>query len=222
MAQDEVKRNVAELATRPKGRDGRQSKSLTLAQASAILDAVAETKMRAYGVVSLLTGPRTEELRAPHWTDIDLVGLPDDQPPVPPTMAVWRSVRATGDTKTRLSRRTLALPARCVEVLTAHREAQDRMQADAAAMAGSLAGNPAQGRWCGSRSDVRRRSTPETRSSGRPACPLSAPVPRWEGGTACTLSQRGAASVAAGASSSTRADDVKPSRAGQPEIGVRS
>lgn len=43
-------------------------------------------------------------------------------------MAVWRSVRATGDTKTRLSRRTLALPARCAKALVAHREAQDRLR----------------------------------------------------------------------------------------------
>ncbi len=59
---------------------------------------------------------------------LDLVGRPDDDPPVPPSMAVWRSVRATGDTKTRLSRRTLALPARCVDVLTNHRLVPDRMR----------------------------------------------------------------------------------------------
>jgi integrase len=35
------------------------------------------------------------------------------------------------DTKTRLSRRTLALPARCVDVLAAHREIQDRMRVEA-------------------------------------------------------------------------------------------
>jgi IS1 family transposase len=128
MAQDKVKRNVAELATLPRGREGRQSKSLTLGQASAILDAVERSKMQAYVVVSLLTGARTEELRALLWTDVDLVGRLDADPPVPPTMAVWRSVRATGDTKTRLSRRTLALPARCVDVLTGHRESQDRMR----------------------------------------------------------------------------------------------
>jgi integrase len=39
-------------------------------------------------------------------------------------MAVWRSVRAGGDTKTRKSRRTLALPQRCVDVLKARRVAQ--------------------------------------------------------------------------------------------------
>src|SRR4051812_37115051 len=120
MAQDKVKRNVVELATLPRGREGRQSKSLTLAQAAAILDAVEGTKMHAYVVVSLLTGARTEELRALLWSDVDLLGWPDLTPPVPPSMAVWRSVRASGDTKTRRSRRTLALPARCVDVLSAH------------------------------------------------------------------------------------------------------
>jgi integrase len=39
-------------------------------------------------------------------------------------MSLWRSVRATGDTKTRKSRRTLELPALCAEVLRAHRVAQ--------------------------------------------------------------------------------------------------
>jgi integrase len=125
---NKVKRNVVELATLPQGREGRGSKSLTLAQASSILDAVEGTKMHAYVVVSLLTGARTEELRALLWDDMDLAGRPEAEPPVPPSMAVWRSVRATGDTKTRLSRRTLALPARCVEVLLAHREAQDRVR----------------------------------------------------------------------------------------------
>jgi Phage integrase family len=37
---------------------------------------------------------------------------------------VWRSVRAGGETKTRKSRRTPALPVRCVEALTLHRECQ--------------------------------------------------------------------------------------------------
>jgi integrase len=131
MAQDKVKRNVVELATLPKGREGRQSKSLTLAQAAAMLDAVEGTKMYAYVVVSLLTGARTEELRALLWSDVDLLGRPDLTPPVPPSMAVWRSVRASGDTKTRRSRRTLALPARCVDVLSAHSRLQARMRAEA-------------------------------------------------------------------------------------------
>src|SRR4051794_12568726 len=59
------------------------------------------SKMHAYVVVSLLTGARTEELRALLWGDVDLVGRLEAKPPVPPSMAVWRSVRATGDTTTR-------------------------------------------------------------------------------------------------------------------------
>jgi integrase len=50
--------------------------------------------------------------------------MPD--PPIPPHVAVWRSVRVGGDTKTRRSRRTLALPKRCVNALRELRARQDR------------------------------------------------------------------------------------------------
>ncbi|MEV4170284.1 hypothetical protein [Nonomuraea sp. NPDC049709] len=62
------------------------------------------SRMYAYVVVSLLTGARTEELRALTWDHMDLVGDSQAIPPVPPHVAVWRSVRAGGDTKTRNSR----------------------------------------------------------------------------------------------------------------------
>jgi len=39
---------------------------------------------------------------------------------------VWRSGRTGGDTKTRKSRRTIALPARCVDALLEHRDQQAR------------------------------------------------------------------------------------------------
>jgi integrase len=52
-------------------------------------------------------------------------------PPVPPHVAVWRSVRAGDDTKTRKSRRTLALPRRCIDVLRDLRQRQDRERAAA-------------------------------------------------------------------------------------------
>ena len=42
---------------------------------------------------------------------------------------VWRSVRATGETKTRKSRRTLALPKRCVRVLREHQGRRAGVQA---------------------------------------------------------------------------------------------
>lgn len=128
MARDKVKRNVVDLCTVPIGRQGRPSKALTFEQAESILSAAEGTKMSAYIVLSLLTGARTEEIRALTWDHVDLVGNLDSQPPVPPHIAVWRSVRAHGDTKTRKSRRTLALPRRCVEALTAHRTAQNELK----------------------------------------------------------------------------------------------
>jgi integrase len=126
MARDKVKRNVVALCSVPQGQPGRPSKALNLAQAEAVLTTAERTRMRAYVVISLLTGPRTEELRALTWDHVDLHGKPDDNPPTPPHIAVWRSVRAGADTKTRKSRRTLALPQRCVEALHAHRRQQDQ------------------------------------------------------------------------------------------------
>jgi len=126
MARDKVKRNVVALCSVPTGQPGRPSKALTMAQAEAVLAAAESTRMRGYVVLSLLTGARTEELRALTWDHVDLKGGPDVDPPVPAHVAVWRSVRAGGDTKTRKSRRTLALPTRCVEALEAQRRQQDR------------------------------------------------------------------------------------------------
>jgi integrase len=79
--------------------------------------------MNAYVVISLLTGARTEELRALTWSRINLGGKP-------PTIDLWRSVRAHGDTKTSKSRRTLELPARCVEALTKHRDLVEKQSAE--------------------------------------------------------------------------------------------
>ena len=55
---------------------------------------------------------------------MDLEGDSEANPPVPPSIALWRSVRVSGDTKTRSSRRTLELPGRCVDVLCDHQRAQ--------------------------------------------------------------------------------------------------
>ncbi|GAA4589830.1 hypothetical protein GCM10023194_45060 [Planotetraspora phitsanulokensis] len=77
-------------------------------------------------VLSLLTGARTEELRALTWDHVDTKGDPNATPPIPPHVAVWRSVRAGGDTKTRKSRRTLALSKRCLDALQRQREQQER------------------------------------------------------------------------------------------------
>jgi len=79
--------------------------------------------MNAYVVVSLLIGARAEELRALTWSRVNLDGNP-------PTIELWRSVRAHGDTKTSKSRRTLELPARCVEALTKHRYLVEKQSAE--------------------------------------------------------------------------------------------
>ena len=131
MARDKVKRNVVALCTVPTGRPGRPSKSLSTQQADDVLTRTAGERMHNYIVVSLLTGARTEELRALKWSHVHLDGLPDAKPPVPPFVEVWRSVRAGGDTKTRRSRRTLALPGRCVEALRRQRvqQAEERLHA---------------------------------------------------------------------------------------------
>lgn len=81
--------------------------------------------MRGYIIVALLTGARTEELRALTWDHVDLDGDLSASPPVPPNVRVWRSVRTGGDTKTRKSRRSLAMPQCAVDALKAHRAAQD-------------------------------------------------------------------------------------------------
>lgn len=133
MARDKVKRNVVALCSVPKGQDGRPSKSLALDQARAVLDAAEHSPLYAYVVLSLLVGARTEELRALTWDHVDLDGRPEDEPPVPPSVALWRSVRDGGDTKTRKSRRTLALPRRCVDALQQHQHQQDATRARAGA-----------------------------------------------------------------------------------------
>ncbi len=121
-ARDLVGRNVALLCQAPTGTAGRPSKSMSLDQARALLTAAADDPLGAYVTMGMMIGVRNEELRALTWEHVDLVGDPDADPPVPPSVRVWRSVRAGGDTKTRQSRRTLALPAAVVESLERHRE----------------------------------------------------------------------------------------------------
>ena len=129
-ARDLVARNVALLVDTPKGQAGRPSRSLSLDQASALLVAADGTRMHAYIALCLGTGIRTEEARALRWEHIEF-GDPCAEPPEPASAAVWRSVRAHGDTKTDKSRRTLGLPQIAAEALRAHkkRQAEERLAA---------------------------------------------------------------------------------------------
>ncbi|WP_433241538.1 site-specific integrase [Streptosporangium sp. CA-135522] len=137
MRRDKVKRNVVDLCEIPEGREGRVSKALTLAQANAIvaLAEKANARMRAYIVLSLLIGARTEELRALLWSHV--VAFDEERKAWLPVanagweheefaIYVWRSVRQKGDTKTVKSRRSLKLPRRCVEALRTLREEQEK------------------------------------------------------------------------------------------------
>jgi integrase len=60
---------------------------------------------------AVMTGLRTEELRALRWNEVDLGAR---------AVAVYRSVLVTGDTKTRKSRRVIGLPQLAVQALHEH------------------------------------------------------------------------------------------------------
>ncbi len=137
---ERVGRNVAELIETPQGKAGRPSKSLTLAQAQAVLKAAENERLYAYVVLSLLSGIRTEEVRslrwdhvmtwqddATGWQPVSEVGL-DGARTGPDMLAiyVWRSERSSGDTKTPKSRRSLMLSARCVDALKTQLDQQQR------------------------------------------------------------------------------------------------
>jgi integrase len=85
---DKVKRNVVEITEVPAGLPGRPSKALTAQQADDVITKTASDRMHPYIVVSLLTGARTEELRALRWEHVHLEGRSDVTPPVPPFVEV--------------------------------------------------------------------------------------------------------------------------------------
>jgi integrase len=122
---DKAARNVALLVTVSEGRPGRPSKALNLEQAKAVLAVARPSRLYAYLVLSLLSGVRTEEAR-PLTLDHVFLQTKDG---VPPHVAVWRSVRKHGDTKTRKSRRTIALPKQVVGVLEEHKRWQKQERA---------------------------------------------------------------------------------------------
>src|ERR1039457_1491747 len=129
-ADDLVGRNVAALVRPPAGSEGRPSKALSVEQARQLLRAApADDRpgedphpLHAYVVLLLTTGLRPQEARALRWDHVDLEAG---------TVAVWRSDRAGGDTKTPKSRRTLRLAQIAVNALRQRKAAQtaDRLKA---------------------------------------------------------------------------------------------
>jgi integrase len=113
-ANDHVGRNVASLVKPPQGKTGRRSRAMTAAEAAALLTVARDhPRLGAYVILSLTTGIRTEEARALRWDHVDLDGDPDARTPVPPNIAVWRSVRLHGDTKTEKVPADPGLAAEC-------------------------------------------------------------------------------------------------------------
>jgi len=132
---ERVSRNVAELIEAPGGRPGRPSKSLSLPQAQALLAAARESRWYGYIALSLLSGLRTEEVRAVAWDHVvawavqDAAWKPVAQAGFDSQMIaiyVWRADRAGGDVKTPRSRRSLRLPDLCVEALRSQWDQQER------------------------------------------------------------------------------------------------
>jgi len=63
---------VAAVVKPPRDREGRPSKSLTLEQAQALLQAVKDSRMDAYVVLSVMTGP-VVLVWVPLWLDVSSV-----------------------------------------------------------------------------------------------------------------------------------------------------
>jgi integrase len=115
---DKVGRNVALLVDTPQGkRPGRRSRSLSLDEATKLLREAQRSQHRlgAYVILAIVSGLRTEELRALTWADVDLKEK---------VVYVLRSDREGGDTKTKKSRRGIAVADMAVDALTAHRKWQ--------------------------------------------------------------------------------------------------
>lgn len=107
---DKVDRNIAQLVDTPQGKKPtRRSRSLSFKQVTKLLRAAQDPQHRlgAYVILAIVTGLRTEELRALTWTDVDLKKK---------IVYVLRSDRDGGDTKTKKSRRGLSMADIAIDV----------------------------------------------------------------------------------------------------------
>ena len=125
-----VNRNVASIVRAPRGGTVPQGRSLDQDEARALLTAAKGTRLEAAFVVMLMVGLRPGEALGLRWTDFD----PDTG-----TLRIERSLKRErgqlrlGTTKTRKSRRIIALPTAAVVSLTNHRrrQARERLRAGA-------------------------------------------------------------------------------------------
>ncbi|WP_409484474.1 tyrosine-type recombinase/integrase [Arsenicicoccus dermatophilus] len=118
-----VHRNVAALVRGPRV-ERQEVEPWTAEEAGLFLGSMREHRLYALFAVGVSLGLRKGELLALRWEDVDLVGG---------TVRIRRTVQrlgagaglVVGTPKTARSRRTIPLPAVCVQALQQHRAAQD-------------------------------------------------------------------------------------------------
>jgi integrase len=115
-----MQRNVTELADSPRKRQ-HEMRVLTLEQSRAFLEAVKGNRYEAFFVFALSTGLRQGELLALRWQDVD---VDDGSVQVRATLKVIGGKQVVDKTKTRRSRRKIALTPQACEALRRHRAAQ--------------------------------------------------------------------------------------------------
>lgn len=117
---DIIARNVADAAAPPK-LDATEVEILTANQITAVLDAMAGSRLHPVVSLALATGMRRGELLALRWQDVDLTGK---------ILKVERSLEQTKSglrfksPKTRTGRRAISLPGTAVTMLKQHRQEQ--------------------------------------------------------------------------------------------------
>jgi len=121
-----VSRNVGTMSVLPRGKPPKPRRSLTPAEARALLAAARGERLEAMIVVGMALGLRPGELTGLLWSDIDLESDP-------PTLRVSGQVkrRPSGEVyrdnqpkRATAARRTLALPAGAARALAEHRDRQ--------------------------------------------------------------------------------------------------
>lgn len=117
-----VMRNVATLVDVPAG-PKKQGRSLTVAEAKALLDAAAGDRLEALYVTGLFMGLRPGELLGLPWVAVDLT---KGRLRVSQSLKREHNKLVVGEPKTLRSRRTLDMPDLAVDALTRHREEQDK------------------------------------------------------------------------------------------------
>ncbi len=122
-----VMRNVATLVDVPAG-PKKRGRSLTVAQAKALLEAAGGDRLEALYVTGLLMGLRPGELLGLSWTNVD---LDDGRLRVSQSLKREHNTLVVGEPKTLRSRRTLDMPDLAIDALKRHRDQQENERTDA-------------------------------------------------------------------------------------------